>query len=341
MGEANLSITGLINSHAEEVSENFPALLQDATSPVVIRNAVKDWPAIMHARRSHDQFRDYLLQFDAGAAVRLFTGPPELEGRIFYDDDFSGLNCRARQTTFRDAFSEIFKVSDEGSRPLAYVGSTPLSSHLPGFEQENTIPQFSGNASAYIWIGGPSRISAHYDFSDNLACVVVGKRQFILFPPDQLENLYAGPLDFSPAGQPISVVDFHHPDFEKFPRFREALDHALVADLEPGDAIFIPSMWQHHVEAFSPLNVLVNYWWRRTPAFTAPPNNALEHAIMTLRDLPAEQKEAWRAMFSHYVFDSDEDGVSHIPHHVRGALNPVTQAEARRIMALLLDRLNA
>ena len=62
----------------------------------------------------------------------------------------------------------------------------------------------------------------------------------MLFPPDQFRNLYLGPIDNTPAGRAVSMVDFHAPDFNAYPRFREALRHALVAELAPGDAIFIP-----------------------------------------------------------------------------------------------------
>jgi quercetin dioxygenase-like cupin family protein len=36
---------------------------------------------------------------------------------------------------------------------------------------------------------------------------------------------------------------------------------AMEAELSPGDAIFIPMGWFHHVEALERFNVLVNYWW--------------------------------------------------------------------------------
>jgi oxalate decarboxylase/phosphoglucose isomerase-like protein (cupin superfamily) len=56
-------------------------------------------------------------------------------------------------------------------------------------------------------------------------------------------------------------VSFRDPDFTRFPRFREALKHAIVAELEPGDALYIPSLWWHHVESIGVLNAMVNYWW--------------------------------------------------------------------------------
>jgi quercetin dioxygenase-like cupin family protein len=51
------------------------------------------------------------------------------------------------------------------------------------------------------------------------------------------------------------------PDLDRFPRFVSALKVAQAAELSPGDAIFIPRDWFHHVEAIERFNVLVNYWW--------------------------------------------------------------------------------
>ena len=94
------------------------------------------------------------------------------------------------------------------------------------------------------------------------------------------------------AGPPSSMVDPEAPDLERYPRFAEALAHAQVAELEPGDAIFIPAIWWHHVRAFDRLNVLVNYWWehrkRRGVRRAGPRDEAV-------RDLPPREKAAWRA----------------------------------------------
>jgi hypothetical protein len=98
---------------------------------------------------------------------------------------------------------------------------------LPGFRDQNDLVIEKYQSLASIWMGNKSRIAAHYDFASNIACCVAGRRKFTLFPPEQLENLYVGPLDFTPAGQPISLVDFKHPDFEKFPKFRTALESAI------------------------------------------------------------------------------------------------------------------
>ncbi|RME68753.1 MAG: cupin-like domain-containing protein [Alphaproteobacteria bacterium] len=334
-----------IKRKIEEMRNTSPGAFVDRVScadePLVLRGLVSDWPALKHAQASHKEIGDYLLSFDCGVPVSCFSGPPELNGRIFYNEDFSGLNCQVRQTSLSEALERILEHEAAERPPLNYVGATRIETLLPGFAEDNCMPIATADATAYIWIGGPTRIAAHYDFSDNLACVVTGRRRFVLFPPDQLPNLYIGPLDFTPAGQPISLVDFGNLDFTAFPRFRTALDSAQIAELMPGDALFIPSMWWHHVEALSPMNILVNYWWRRSPTYLGAPRDALEHALMALRDLPLRQKEAWRQMFDYYVFNNNDDVVSHIPQKARGILGPMTERQARRLRATLLNRLNA
>jgi len=211
---------------------------------------------------------------------------------------------------------------------------------FPTFRAENDIDLGARDALMSIWIGNQTRIAAHYDMPDNIACVAVGRRRFTLFPPDQLNNLYVGPLDFTPAGQPISLVDFARPDYDRFPRFAEAVKHAQVAELGPGDAIFIPSMWWHHIEALEPLNVLCNYWWRQSPDYMDTPTHTLMQALLSIRDLPPVQRKVWQELFRHYVFEADEQTSAHIPPAARRALAPLDENAARTLRAQLLKMMN-
>ena len=79
----------------------------------------------------------------------------------------------------------------------------------------------------------------------------------------------------------------------------------------PGDALFIPSMWWHHVESRSELNLLVNYWWCDSLPELGSPTGALLHAMLAIRDLPSHQRKAWGNLFNHYVFDAGESTQSH------------------------------
>ncbi|MEI9903886.1 MAG: cupin-like domain-containing protein [Asticcacaulis sp.] len=147
-------------------------------------------------------------------------------------------------------------------------------------------------------------------------------------------------MDNTPAGRAISMVDFHAPDFDRFPRFRTALDHALVAELDAGDAIFIPSMWWHHVEGLEPFNVLLNYWWRDTPRWLGQPQDALNLAMLAIRDLPEDERQHWRDMFDYYIFTNGPEVVDHIPQDGRSVLSPLTAENAARIRGFLLRKLS-
>jgi ribosomal protein L16 Arg81 hydroxylase len=161
-----------------------------------------------------------------------------------------------------------------------------------------------------------------------------------MFPPEQIFNLYPGPLDPSPGGQAISTVNFANPDFNQHPRFREALESAQVAELEPGDAVFVPSMWWHHVEGLSRFNTLVNYWWSSMPKFIPTPMNTLYQAIWSIRDRPEREKQAWKQVFDYYVFGSAGRAGEHLPEQARGVLGPIDDDLARQIRAMLLNNLN-
>ena len=325
-----------------EISDTarFPDAVRGTRHPVLFKGLVADWPLVRAAQDSDDATDAYLRGFYNGAPVTISAGEPDIGGRIFYTDDYKGLNFSTLGGRLDGVLDELQRYRDDEHPPVYYMGSTTVDHVLPGFREHNDLPFEGANPSIRIWIGNRTRIAAHYDIPDNIACVAAGHRRFTLFPPEQLKNLYIGPLDLTPAGQSISLVDFHEPDFERFPRFREALEHAQVADMEPGDALFIPSMWWHHVEALDTLNVLVNYWWRDVPAYLGTPLDALNHALLSIRDLPDEQRAVWRDMFEHYVFGPGDASAAHIPEAARGALSPITDDVARRLRARLIKNLN-
>jgi hypothetical protein len=312
-----------------------------STQPLLLRGLVGHWPMVRAALASQEEATTYLKRFYAGAPVVAMLGLPDIGGRFFYNDDLSGFNFRPVHAPLDGVLAELEAHRDEERPPAIYVGSTTIDTFLPGLRAENDIDLGGGREPlASIWIGNRTRIAAHYDAPDNLACVTAGRRRFTLFPPDQLANLYVGPIDFTPAGQAISLVDLHAPDFERFPRFAEALEHAQVAEMEPGDALFIPSMWWHHVEALEAFNVLVNYWWRQSPHYIDTPTSALMYAIMTIRDLPPAQRKAWEGLFRHYVFEQDDATAAHIPPAAQRMLAPMTEDMTRAIRAQLLKRMN-
>lgn len=315
------------------------ALLKGAREPFVLRGLVADWPLVAAGQVSPRAARRYLLDHARDRPFTVAVGPPGHDGRIFYDADMA-MNFRTGTGRLADIFDDIDKGEASGDIRTAYLSSIDIPAHFDGLDAANPVDLGTRDPLKSIWIGTPTRVAAHNDFPDNLACCAVGRRRFTLFPPHQFRNLYLGPLDNTPAGRAVSMVDFDAPDLAAHPRFVEAMAEAQTVELEPGDAIFIPSMWWHHVEGLAPFNVLVNYWWRDTPAWLGQPQDALHHAILSIRDLSPEDKAIWRDLFDHYVFDGGADVAAHIPETARGIVAPLTRESAGRLRAFLLRMLN-
>ncbi|MGN6376413.1 MAG: cupin-like domain-containing protein [Sphingomonas sp.] len=320
-------------------TDDLDRLLREANAPFITRGLVSDWPLVAAGRQSAKAARDYIRARGRDMPFTVSVGPPGSDGRMFYDPQM-GMNFRTLQAPLPEIFARMDAERGTPDAHTIYLASLDMHRFFSGLAEDNPIDLAGRQTLDGIWIGTRTRIAAHNDFPDNLACVAVGRRRFTLFPPDQFRNLYLGPIDNTPAGRAVSMVDFHQPDFERFPRFRDALDQAQVAELEPGDALHIPSMWWHHVEGLSPFNVLVNYWWRDTPRWLGQPQNALNLAIMAIRDLPEHEKRHWRALFDHYVFANSDEVVAHIPEGARGVLDPLTAESADRLRSFLLRQLS-
>lgn len=316
-----------------------PAGLIAQQQPVVLRGLVRDWPLVAKGFEGPEAAVAYLKSFYTGTAVVGYSGPPEIAGRFFYNADMTAMNFTATRVKLDAFLDRMLATRDDPHAAALYVGSTDLDTYLPGFRAENDLalpPEAVGGATplASIWIGNRTTAATHYDMSNNIACCLVGRRRFTLFPPEQIRNLYVGPLEFTLAGQPTSMVDLEAPDFEVYPRFAEALDHAQSAELGPGDAIFIPSLWWHNVAALAPLNVLVNTWWgqaNETPAFAA-----LIHALLSIRDVAPAERTAWRDWFDHYVFGEDaHKSADHLPASARGVLSAASPGRTEQLKRYL------
>lgn len=186
---------------------------------------------------------------------------------------------------------------------------------------------------ATLWIGNTLRTQTHFDYFANIAVHVAGEKTFTLFAPDQTGNLYPGPLDRTPAGVPVSMASMEESNFDRYPRLREAMANAVRADLEPGDGLYIPPLWWHHVQTTGPLNMLVNYWWNPARPDLINPTSALNIAALAWKEMPDYQRQAWRELLNYFVFEDKGDPVAHLPKDAQGVFksNPSSQEMAALI----------
>lgn len=315
-----------IREFSDVSARQFQEEIYPSGKPAILRGFVSHWPCTKIAgEESTDALISYLGRFDSGRPVEILEALPGIGGHFFYSDDFSGTNFSRNHCAFKDGLRHIARANGQGVN----MQSVPCDDILPGFSEENRIGFLSQSIRPRIWIGNQVTVQTHFDLSQNIACVIAGQREFTLFPPDQLPNLYMGPVERSLAGTPVSLVRIEDPDHERFPRFRQAQEAALTGRLGPGDAIFIPYFWWHHVRSLSSFNVLVNYWWNEYDVFGSPMDSFL-HTLLTLRGLPAPMKAAWKAMFDEFVFSTGDEAVAHIPEALRGGLGnpPVSERAA-------------
>ena len=131
---------------------------------------------------------------------------------------------------------------------------------------------------------------------DNLLVQVVGTKRVVLFPPSDAACLYL-------EGDKSRVVDIDAPDLDRFPKFAHV--RRYEATIGPGEVLFLPALWFHHVTALR-FGVAVNIFWRhleekfydsRDQYGNKPPPqvqkaiSSLEKAVKHLEELPEDLRQ--------------------------------------------------
>ena len=321
--------------------ERFEREVVPGYEPVVMRGLVGRWPLVAQGRVGLEPCLQYLMGFDQGLPVDAVLAKPNPSRAFSYRPGLDGFNFVHDKKPYAALFEQLWRYSHFAEPPSLAAQSALVSTALPGLELANTCPLLDAEAAPRIWIGNRASVPAHFDDSHNLACVAAGRRRFTLLPPQCAPLLYLGPPDHAPTSAPMSVVpDLEQADRSQFPLLDQALERAVVAELEPGDAVYIPPLWFHQVKALAPhLNILVNYWWR-PPAAPQRKDDlhpaAMRLAMLALRHLPDGEREGWRALFDHYVFGARGEALAHIPEaqrHLFGELDAAVDAAHRKEVA--------
>lgn len=294
--------------------------LEACAEPVLLKGLVRHWPAVAAGLEAPLGICDYLHRFDRGEEVMATKTRAAARGVMGYNDTLTDFAFVKARMTLPEFMANLQAYLPVDAAPSIAAQCAKVSDVIPGFLDENPLRALPGVVPNF-WLGNALTVPVHHDHPYNLACVVAGRRRFTLFAPQQVGNLYIGPLEHTPSGAPISVVHPKSPDFERYPRYRDALASARVAELEAGDALYIPPLWFHQVEALEKVNLLINYWWPVVGHAQLPaPAATLVQAIQVLNALPAAQRDAWAAMFEHYVVQREQEPAAHIPAPWHGVL---------------------
>jgi hypothetical protein len=318
--------------------EAFRDAIAAKCEPIVLRGLCSGWPATKAAAESWETLAAYLISRDSGRHSQAFIGSPSIAGRYYYSDDLSGFNFERQDMPLSDALARMAEAARDPEVSSLYFGSIPADDHVRGFSNDNRLAIIPDSVQPRLWLGNASFVSAHYDTFENVACVVVGRRRFTLYRPETIGDLYTGPIDFTMAGPPVGLAVGSERGDPRYPRFEAVRDQALVAELEPGDALFLPKLWWHQVEATGDLNMLVNYWWDAFPSGPDAPYTAMMLAMIAIAERPILERKAWRAFFDHYVFRPEGHPLAHLPAEKHGLLGPLKDNYGRiraRVMQTL------
>ena len=323
---------------------DFESLIQK-NEPVILKDVLSETPLVKSSQKSDKSAMDHLLSKYNDRPVLTYTVAPDAKGRFFYNQDITGINFKTDYLTLETFFDRLNDEIQAATGQSFYIGSAHVADHFPSLLEDDGL-RLEGELFEKhpprigVWMGNRTTAATHFDVSNNVAACLVGHRRFTLFPPSQVENLYPGPLEPTPGGQVVSMFNLNDPDFDTYPRMKMALEKVQIAEISPGDILVYPALWWHQVEALDDFNVMVNYWWNSVPSYVDDPMTTLLHGLVSLRDRPDNEKQAWRHFFDYYIFGDANKAGNHLPEHSRGMLAPLDDAQARRLRSKILKKMN-
>ncbi|KAG5492714.1 hypothetical protein JKF63_01294 [Porcisia hertigi] len=261
-------------------TDAFLAVAKRATQPVVFRNVpfgpcLSTWGSAAYLKKAEG---------NSSVSVHVTERSQRLD---FVRKNFSFRHVTLAQLVqhFEDA-TKLFRETHDTPRETWYYRS--VASHMKN-ERSNLWTDFPVLGKDFVLPPGvkeyveprmhqsclrmsapPLELWTHYDALDNVLCQIVGTKRVVLFPPTEFNNLYM-------AGSSSAVINLDTPDLIRYPRFIEACKHVQEVVLHPGDMLFLPSMWFHHITTLltdaevassagaptpNPYNISVNVFYR-------------------------------------------------------------------------------
>jgi hypothetical protein len=234
---------GAIERRSAVSTAEFRERYYAANRPVILTGTLKGNSAFLHWTPAH---------------LRSLCGDATVEVMSDRDADANyEANSTQHKTSVRFA-DYIDRVLSGGASNDYY-----LVANNKFFEQPDTrilckdVPKLSrylertpNSGRMFFWFGPAGTVTPlHHDVMNVLLAQLRGRKRFTLIPPDQTHHVY------NQVGV-YSAVDVERPDHERFPAFRRATPIRFV--LEPGEVLFIPVGWWHHVRALD-LSMSISY----------------------------------------------------------------------------------
>eukprot|EP00041_Stephanoeca_diplocostata_P024494 m.622099 g.622099 ORF g.622099 m.622099 type:complete len:206 (+) comp22542_c0_seq2:1370-1987(+) len=161
-------------------------------------------------------------------------------------------------------FLDGFETASKDNSKTPYLAQHELFDQIPALANDITIPDYccigeeAEIRQTNAWLGPTGTVSPlHHDPYRNLLCQVVGRKRVRLYAPHHSAALY--PYQDTLLCN-TSQVDLENPDYASFPSFADA-PPPLDCILGPGDMLYIPPKWWHHVRSLTS-SFSVSFWWQ-------------------------------------------------------------------------------
>lgn len=274
-------VAGEIERRTELTRAEF-ALEYEGRRPFVLRAPdaprAADWsPERLCARVGAAELEFHEGVFDEGARARGFAGARlarmslEAYVRAVLAGRASGYLFNVESSIFVTGAGRPELRAGRGRAPAPGLASLAAELAPPAFLRPESL------IYGMLIVGGPAQQSPlHYDLGGEAKALVQlhGRKRVLLFAPSEADKLYFPSWFDAPAPYRVphaSDASLDAPDLARFPRLCEA--RALATVLEPGDVLYWPPFWAHHV--------------RNLDTFTAAAGLALEEldtGAMLLRE---------------------------------------------------------
>lgn len=238
-----------------------------APEPFVVEGCLHSWPAFVRWRTLGflDKVAGHrLVPLELGASVGGSTWREEMMPLGDFLRQHLAASC---EFCSADADAEE-PPNGDFEAGVAYLAQHELLEQCPQLRADVEVPKpwakhLGQPTRVNAWLGTHGTVTpCHWDSYDNCLAQVQGTKQVVLLAPDMAPYLCVEKPSAATGGTSaqgnIARVDVEAPDLEKFPAFAKATRH--LAELGPGDALFIPSGWWHQVRALSP-SFSVNFWF--------------------------------------------------------------------------------
>eukprot|EP01125_Pyxidicula_operculata_P021363 TRINITY_DN8188_c0_g1_i1.p1 TRINITY_DN8188_c0_g1~~TRINITY_DN8188_c0_g1_i1.p1 ORF type:complete len:482 (-),score=72.37 TRINITY_DN8188_c0_g1_i1:170-1615(-) len=229
-----------------EGGTDFASAVIESAVPVIIKNtpAIK-WPAMSKWNATY--FVQYLPSMKVHVSkyhkVQMFSQVQPL-GKV------QGVEWKRawEESTLKP--HEFFKkrVKKENDDMYRYyyfmenLETFPLRSDIQSLDYL-TIP-WRTIWETNVWVGNQYMTTpAHYDVLHNFYVQISGYKRFVLFPPTESSKLYLFPR-LHPSTR-MSQIDLDQIDIDSYPDILTCTPQEVI--LGPGDVLYIPPYWFHHV----------------------------------------------------------------------------------------------